>query len=211
MSVKRKDKAAVSLLCRPSFCLSKSDSRHIYWLPKFVYLITFSLFIRRLAGLKIISDASYAASILFQVLHSCSTATPHRVTTGILKVLSEIDLPIDEAAEMRNKVLKRIGNVPLETISVLLTFVFERLGKDEYIQSIRKVRLNFDRVFSRSSCLDGTPETEESIKYLGVCSYYEKMRHNDCLSLAFQSLRAALSSYDLAHTWLTGIHTFFIV
>ncbi len=159
-----------------------------------------------------IANPSSVAGTLFQVLHSCSTATPHRVTTGILKVLSEIDLPADKAVKLRNKVLQRIRMVPLETIPMLLTFVFERLGEEESAHLfIRQVRLSLDRAFIYSTCLEENPNSDETSSfYFRYCSLFEMKRHSDCLSLAFASLQAALNrSNALVDTWFKGMLTFF--
>ena len=103
----------------------------------------------------------------------------HSLTAAVLDALG---------AELRAKVVKRNLNVPLETIPVLLTFVFKWVGNDES-PLIRKVRLNFDRTFSRNR--QRRSLSEETI--------------NDCLSLAIESLQASLiRSKALADTWFKG-------
>jgi len=117
----------------------------------------------------------------------------HSLTAAVLDALGDLSLPTIEAAELRAKVVKRILNVPLETIPVLLTFVFKRVGSEESARLIREVRLNFDRAFSRNR--QRRSLSEETI--------------NDCLSLAVESLQASLiRSKALADTWFKG-NTFF--
>lgn len=116
--------------------------------------------------------------------------TNNSLTAAILDVLGDLSLPVEEASEIRRKVVKRLPNVPLETVPILLTFVFKRIKPDEAQSIIQEVVLHFDKVFKKR---------HERVP---------KDTVNDCISLSMESLQnSMIGSKSLADTWLKGILT----
>ncbi|XP_057379729.1 Fanconi anemia group D2 protein-like [Daphnia carinata] len=116
--------------------------------------------------------------------------TNNSLTAAILDVLGDLSLPVDEAAEIRRKVVKRLPTVPLETVPVLLTFVFKRIKPDETTCIIKEVGLHFDKIFKKRH----ERVSKETI--------------NDCISLSTESIQnSMIGSKSLADTWLKEIQS----
>ena len=113
--------------------------------------------------------------------------TNNSLTAAILDALGDLSLPSVEATDLRTSVIKRLLTVPLDTIPVLLTFVFKRIQPEEASALIQEVRLNFDRAFKKR---------HERIS---------KETVNNCISLSVESLQnSMIRSKSLADTWLKG-------
>lgn len=116
--------------------------------------------------------------------------TNNSLTAAILDVLGDLSLPVDEAADIRQKVVKRLPNVPLETVPVLLAFVFKRIKPDETLSIIKEVGLHFDKIFKKR---------HERVS---------KDTVNDCISLSTESIQnSMIGSKSLADTWLKEIQS----
>lgn len=110
------------------------------------------------------------------------------LTAAILDALGDLNLPAVEAAELRGKVVKRILAVPLETVPVLLNFIFKRIQNDEASHLIEEVRQNLDRAFKNKKNERTTKDTV-----------------NDCISLSVEALQnAMIRSKSLGDTWFKG-------
>ena len=111
------------------------------------------------------------------------------LTAAVLDALGDLSLPSLEASELRNKIAKRLLTVPMETIPVLLTFVFKKVQPDEASNLIQETRLNFDRSLKKR---DRDRVVKETV--------------NDCISLAVESLQnSMMRSKPLADAWFKGI------
>ena len=113
--------------------------------------------------------------------------TNNSLTAAILDVLGDLSLPISDAAEIRLKVVKRLPTVPLETVPILLTFIFKRIQTDEALDIIKEVGLHFDKIFKKR---------HERIS---------KETVTDCISLSMESLQSSMiGSKSLSDTWIKG-------
>ena len=111
------------------------------------------------------------------------------LTAAVLDALGDLSLPYIEASKLRNKIAKRILAVPMETIPVLITFVFKKVQPDEASKLVQEIRLNFDRSLKKR---DGDRVVKETL--------------NDCISLAIESLQnSMMRSKPLADAWFKGI------
>lgn len=115
--------------------------------------------------------------------------TNNSLTAAILDVLGDLSLPVSEASEIRLKVVKRLPTVPLETVPILLSFVFKRIQADEALSIIQEVGLHFDKTFKKR---------HERIS---------KETVTDCISLSMESLQISMiGSKSLSDTWIKGIY-----
>lgn len=109
------------------------------------------------------------------------------LTAAILDALGDLSLPSTEATELRTNVVKRLLSVPIDTIPVLLTFVFKRIQPEEASALINEIRASFDRAFKKRH----DRITKETI--------------NNYISLSIESLQnSMIRSKSLADTWLKG-------
>lgn len=141
--------------------------------------------ISHLPGLVADKEQIRVAFALAELLNEDTNA----LTAAILDALGDLNLPAVEAAELRSKVVKRILAVPLETVPVLLNFIFKRIQMDEASYLINEVRQNLDKAFQNKRNNERT--TKESI--------------NDCISLSVEALQnAMIRSKSLGDTWFKG-------
>ena len=161
-----------------------------------------------LTGLNRIDNPLNLADVLLNALKSASPAVPHLLTTAILKIFGELDLPHKDAAELRANSIKLFLNVPLESIPLLMAFVFNDVTSKETASLIRHVRQDFDQAFSGQRKRRNVNSIRDYIRdQLG--SILADDQHKDCFSLAVKSLHSSMeNSKDLADIWLQGLYLY---
>ena len=178
-----------------------------------------SVILSQIAWLNHIKEPTYLCDTLLDLLHSCPsnikkeimTQLPglvadceqfrvacslvemleenNSLTAPVLDALGDLNLPHDDAVELRAIVVKRLLSVPPETIPILLTFAFKRVDAEEAPGLITEVRLNFDKALKKR---------------------HEKVSKeiiNDCISLSVESIQnSMIRSKPLADAWFKGAH-----
>ena len=177
-----------------------------------------SVILSQIAWLNHIVDPAFVVDTLLDLLNSCSSTIKKEIitqlpsltadreqmrvalalvdlldetnslTAAILDALGDLNLPQPDAVELRAKIVKKLLSVPPDTIPVLLTFCFKRIGAEEALTLLSEVRLNFDKAFKKRH------------------EKFNKETINDCISLSVESIQSSLMrSKPLADAWFKGI------